>query len=105
MRRRRKRERRKKRRRRRTSCDPHSSGLVLPSYHSGLHLLENNFTLSLGMEGVLGGDAKVQPTCLVFFPPPVNTFWGMGRGPPNHSHTGQKLDNEASDWLGAQHKC
>lgn len=33
--------------------DPHSSGLVFPSYHSGLHLLQNNFTLSLEKKGRL----------------------------------------------------
>lgn len=34
------------------------------------------FHLVLGKEGATRGNAKVQSTCLVFFPQPVNTFWG-----------------------------
>lgn len=56
---------------------------------------EEQFHLVLGKRRGAGGSAKAQPTCLVFFPQPVNTFWGKAEGgPPYYSHTGQKLDKE-----------
>lgn len=47
-------------------------------YHSGLHLLKNDFTLFLGKDGVLGGNPKAQPTGLVLILQPVNMLSGVG---------------------------
>lgn len=56
---------------------PSQQRISFSFYHSGLHLLKNDFTLFWGKEGVPDGNSKAQPMCLVLILQPVNMLFGV----------------------------